>query len=302
MGIGTTPGQFLSVTYSSAGVFHVKSPSGETVECVIDSNYVSKLSIIDSGAAVDTRWLTLQTDGGTSKFLSRKDDGADNVGTILSMAHGTGLVTVPGTISAGRGIFGTATNNTSFELDGTMLMTGQATVWDDIRISGAQVRLGATAPSLEAFGPSGSLRTYRFETAAHQEIEFEVQMPHGWKPGRIYPHVHWAPIDTTTGNVVWQLEYAFQSIGGVFGAPATMASIPAAAGGTAWAHKLTDLQTAAGANYIDGSALGLSSMLVGRLHRDSGAAPDTLAQDVAFLEIDMHYEMDTIGSRLPSEK
>jgi hypothetical protein len=57
-----------------------------------------------------------------------------------------------------------------------------------------------------------------------------------------------------------------------------------------------------GKNYIAGTGQGISSMLVCRLHRDAGKGADTLAAAVAFLEFDVHFEIDTLGSRTPTAK
>lgn len=172
-----------------------------------------------------------------------------------------------------------------------------APAWEDIRTTGEQTRVGTTAPSFAAFGPSGSLKTLRFEAGHHDEVHFEIQMPHAWKEGTpIHPHVHWTPVSATAGNVVWELEYAWANINGTFGAPSNMASDPTAAGGTAWVHKMTDLKSG-GLDYIVGTGKTISSMLVCRLHRNAGAGSDTLAADVAFLEIDFHYQVDSMGSR-----
>lgn len=195
--------------------------------------------------------------------------------------------------------FGSIAGGNYLEIDtqtGNVLLAGNATVWDDLRISGANTRVGSTAPALVAFGPSGNLKTLQFETAHHDEVHFEFQMPHAWKEGtRIYPHVHWTPINTTAGNVVWELEYSWADMSGTFGAPGNMASAATAAGGVAWVHKKTDL-IEGGNNYIDGAGKKISSMLVCRLHRNAGAGSDTLAEAVAFLEFDIHYEMDGLGS------
>lgn len=186
--------------------------------------------------------------------------------------------------------------------DGILQMTGDATVWDDLRISGASARLGATAPTLSAFLGAGSIKALTFDSGQHDEVHFEVQMPHDWKEGTaIYPHVHWAPTTADAGNVVWQLDYTWASRNGTFGASTTMASAATAAGGTAWVHKMTDL-LAGGLNYIAGTGQTVSSMLVCRLHRDAGAGADTLAAGVAFLEFDIHYEKDTLGSRTATAK
>ena len=179
---------------------------------------------------------------------------------------------------------------------GEVSLNGAATQWDDLRVAGSQARPGVTAPTLGAFGPSGNLRTLRFDAGQHDEIEFEIQMPHSWKLGsKLYPHVHWAPVSATTGNVVWELEYAWANADGTFGAPSSMASDAQAAGGMAWVHKLAPLKSGGNA-YIDGTGKTLSSMLVCRLHRNAGSGSDTLNADVAFLEFDIHYEVDSFGS------
>lgn len=170
--------------------------------------------------------------------------------------------------------------------------------WEDIRIAGANTRVGVTAPAVAAFGPSGSLRALHFEQSHHDEIYFEIQMPHAWKEGsNIYPHVHWAPVSATAGNVVWQLDYSWANNGETFGAPATMTSDATAAGGTAWVHKGNPLRDGSGNAFISGAGKKISSMLVCRIHRDAGAGADTLAADAAFLEFDIHYEVDSFGSR-----
>ena len=180
---------------------------------------------------------------------------------------------------------------------GNLRLNGAATQWDDLRIAGSAVRLGVTAPTLAAFGPSGSIRCLRFDSGQHDEIYFEIQMPHSWREGsNIYPHVHWSPVSATAGNVVWQFDYIWADIGDAFGAPTTMTSDATAAGGTAWVHKLSVLKDGSSNAYIDGTGKTLSSMLVCRLHRDAGAGSDTLAADVAFLEFDIHYEVDSFGS------
>lgn len=197
-------------------------------------------------------------------------------------------------------IIGDADGNDYISIEnqsGEMRLVGEATAWEDLRISGAMVRLGSTAPTLGAFGPSGGLKVLRFESSHHDEIHFEIQMPHAWKEGTyIYPHVHWTPVNTTTGNVVWELEYAWTNINGTFGAPSSLTSDATAAGGTAWVHKVTPLKDGSSNTYIDGTGKTISSMLVCRLHRNAGSGSDTLASDVAFLEFDIHYEVDSFGS------
>lgn len=187
--------------------------------------------------------------------------------------------------------------------EGILHMSGNATVWDDLRISGSAARLGSTAPTLSAFLGAGNIKALTFDAGQHDEIHFEVQMPHDWKQGtNIYPHVHWTPATADAGNVVWQLDYTWASHSGTFGASATLTSDATPAGGTAWVHKMTELKDGSGNNYIAGTGQTISSMLVCRLHRDAGAGTDTLAAAVSFLEFDIHYERDTLGSRTATAK
>lgn len=210
---------------------------------------------------------------------------------------GTGVTTNSNKIR-----FGNPGGGHYIEIDltnGNLRLYGNATQWDDLRIAGSNVRLGATAPTLATFGPSGNLRTLRFDAGQNDEVFFEIQMPHAWKEGsRIYPHVHWAPVSATAGNVVWTLEYSWANINEAFGAPSTMNTDATAAGGTAWVHKITAFKDGSANAYIDGTGKTLSSMIAFRLSRNAGAGSDTLAADVAFLEFDIHYEVDSFGSDL----
>lgn len=226
----------------------------------------------------------------------------NNAGTWEDYPLGVGSrVTVSGTKIRFGGIAG----GNYFEIDavtGTVRLVGDATTYDDFRVEASVVKPGATAPNWKAFGPSGNLQALMFEASHHDEAYFEMQLPHNWKIGsNIYPHVHWTPVNATAGNVVWELEYSWANVGSAFGAPGNMATDATAAGGTAWVHKLTDFKES-GNNYISGAGKTLSSMLVCRLHRNSNAGSDTLNQDVALLEVDFHYQIDSLGSDEPMVK
>lgn len=195
--------------------------------------------------------------------------------------------------------FGNSAGGNYLEIDlttGNLRLFGNATQWDDLRVSASVAKPGATAPSYKAFGPSGNLQALMFEAGHHDEVFFEIQMPHNWKEGTdIHPHVHWTPTTADAGNVVWDLDYSWANIDGTFGAPSTMATDARAAGGTAWVHKMDDFKTG-GVETISGTGKTLSSMLVCRLHRNSNSGSDTLNKDVALLEFDIHYEVDSFGS------
>jgi len=61
-----------------------------------------------------------------------------------------------------------------------------------------------------------------------------------------------------------------------------------------WKHLLA---SGTGITPSSGTQDGLSSLLIGRLYRVGGGTGDTYAASAALISIDIHYELNTIGSR-----
>ncbi len=201
-----------------------------------------------------------------------------------------------GNVSAG--------NYTEFEADGTMVAHGNAATWDDMRIiPGAFVFAGLNDPTIVDWQPGGSGTTFKvYEFATSNQAFFTVQVPHGYKEGsNLSVHIHWTP--GTRGNeeadktVAWKLDYSWANIDGTFGVSAT-ADMTDTCTGVDHAHLMTP------AVDIPGTGKTISSMLVGRIYRDTGDSwVGTLSgQRPILLEIDFHFEQDTIGSRLVNTK
>lgn len=178
---------------------------------------------------------------------------------------------------------------------GHVILHGSATTFDDLRVSPLTAKLrGTSDPSFEQFKDNGATSVgvfcFHFSKTIVEEIFFTVQLPHGYKEGSdIYPHVHWSPIDTDTGSVVWRLEYVWQNFGGTFGDTSNI-SVVDPAEGVAYKHQI------AGLPVIDGTGGTISSVLVCRLYRNGAAVKDTYDNKAALLEFDFHYEADTDGS------
>ena len=173
----------------------------------------------------------------------------------------------------------------------------QETVWDDLRTPSNSVKVQGSSgiPSYAQFADDGSgstgVYTYMFEPTDLNQVFFTIQMPHTYKEGTdLVPHVHWAPQSTNGGNCEWKMEYTIANIGTVFGDTATVTMLDAA-DGTINKHQVTTGAT------IDGSGMDISHMLVCRLYRDGGEGDDTFTGDAAFLEFDVHFEINTMGSR-----
>ena len=197
-------------------------------------------------------------------------------------------------------------NYSQFESDGTLAFHGNATVWDDMRVTPAGFdKVGIADPALVSYTPAGSIATYLYEFQKDDIAYFTVQMPHNYKVGEdIYVHVHWTPGpngNEENGNTVgWKVDYTWASINGTFGA-LTTADLSDACDGTDHKHQMTpDVQ-------IAGDSKGISSMLLCNIKRTDTGTDDTWTGTASgalplLLEVDFHYPIDTVGSRDRSSK
>lgn len=205
---------------------------------------------------------------------------------------------------------GASVNYAEHEADGTLVLHGAATYFEDLRIEPSVRTSGNHAPVLEKWGDdlagtSIGVWAYSFDdvsAADEKEVMFSMQMPHAWKLGSdIAIHVHWlANLADTTATPRWGLEYCMAEIGTTF--PDT--TIVYAVGNTeadadvkAYHHYVT----AFAAITPGASADGISTVLMGRLFRNSSNAADTYnvggGNKCGLLYVDAHVECDALGSR-----
>jgi hypothetical protein len=173
-------------------------------------------------------------------------------------------------------------------------------VWDDMRVvPGSFDRPGVSDPDIFTYDVNGGgTNTYLYEFDNNDVVSFTIQLPHTYKTGTdIYCHVHWTPgaIGTAqSGNFAyWKLDYSWANINGNFGTMGTL-DLKDACDGTNHKHQMSPDVV------IDGhtSAKGISSMLICNLRRtDEATTPWNNAQGPLLLEIDFHYQIDTMGSR-----
>ncbi len=196
---------------------------------------------------------------------------------------------------------GDATNYTEIEDDGTIEFNGTATVWNDyvVPLSSAKAR-GTKFPGYEAFMDDGAGSTgvwaYAFDAGAEEELSFTVQMPHSWNGTIICPHLHWSPANDNSGSVVWGIEYTWieynSSTPNTF--PATTIETKTAAITTSdHKHLITEFTGITPSSDQDN----ISSILVMRLFRDATNGSDDYNSDAFGLSFDLHYEINTVGSR-----
>jgi hypothetical protein len=187
-------------------------------------------------------------------------------------------------------------NDTKFETDGTIVMEGAATVWDDLRVS---LDKGSSSASLEfVWGSTGPQIWYFRDNNGLEAMSFVVQLPHSWKEGTaIYPHIHWMPKASESGNVEWNLDYSWQNYD-----PTTPLAFPTFTTSTvtvagpfvANTHRITSLTGGAG---LIGTDKKISSILICKIWRNSSNGADTYNDDAGLLSLDFHFQIDTVGSR-----
>ena len=184
-----------------------------------------------------------------------------------------------------------------FEADGTLELHGAATVWDDLRVDAATGNPGTSPPGFDTF--LGGTMIYWFDKASDESIHFSVQLPHSWAGTAVYPHVHWVPKTSQTAqNVLWSLEYTWAEIGAVFPAATIVlaTSTNAPANPVASTHYMDTFDAITPTTSQDG----ISSMMICRLFRD--VSGDNYDDDAGLLEFDLHYEINTLGSRTTTAK
>jgi hypothetical protein len=213
----------------------------------------------------------------------------------VSNGNGTAgdpAVTLPSVIT-GPQKFGTETNYTEFEEDGTLIFNGAATVWEDDNFAAVALGIGASPPDLIAFD-GGAIQVRAFDGNAITEQLFGgAEYKHSAKEGaNIQFHLHWCPTTNNAGNVKWQLAYRWINVNDLTAGSDTVISVTQAASGVAWQPHKVAFPTVSGAGKTFGSQIGV------RIFRDPIDAADTYPDDAAIpFTFGYHYEIDTIGSR-----
>lgn len=197
----------------------------------------------------------------------------------------------------GTNKFGSATDYLQIDNSGNVEAVGGATWFDDLRIE-LTVRGSVKVPTYS--NVIGGIYAYEFDDAIlaqEKEVNFKMQLPHGWKIGSaIHLHIHWVAKATTSAGqkVRWGLEYTKANINGVFGATTTIyatdAVSPPSTTPTAMTHYLTEFAD------IDMTGMELSNFILCRMFRNSSDAADTYTDSAYVIGVDAHVEHNSLGS------
>jgi len=208
----------------------------------------------------------------------------------------TAGVPVAGTIVYNTATAGTTPNNVTpgyYFWNGTVWIKFAAgdtsvDVEDDLRVT---IDKGSNSAQLGSLtGISGPEIWFFRDNQGVEAMSFTLQLPHNWKDGTtIYPHIHWVPKSSASGNMRWNLDYTWANITtGTFSA-VTTSSVTINGPFTANQHLLTDLTS--GNVGIDATGKTYSSILICRIWRDSSAGLDTYAGDAGGLSMDFHISI-----------
>lgn len=184
---------------------------------------------------------------------------------------------------------GIAPNYTSFDTNGTLTQYGSATTYDD---SLSPIIIQANVSQAPSWSPTYMQYFFHDDILAQQDFAYvQIQLSHKYKNGSdLECHLHWSPSSTNTGDVNFSLEYSIKPLGATYTLPYTKISAKQAGSGTAMKSQIFSFPD------INGSGLGASSVLVGKLMRESASTTDTFTGDAYVTYFDCHYEQDKLGT------
>ena len=201
--------------------------------------------------------------------------------------------------------FGTSSDNTHFEKDGTLVMSGSAIVYNDVPpVPLINARLGgANQPSLTAI--QGNVQALTF--AINDYVFGSYEILHEYKEGTdIDMHIHWATqsSDNTDRGVKWEIEYTISNLNET---PPLTNTFPASvvvsqevtipANTPAKAHVYTDIALIPGAN------IKIGAYILWRLRRiASTTVPTAPSANPYAIALGAHIQQDTLGSRIEHTK
>lgn len=227
--------------------------------------------------------------------LSTTTDAATVTNPAVSLLVYNTNTSITGAYAAGAGYYYNA--GTTLAPSWRRLVGDGETRWDDLRVT---LDKGSNSAALDYLnGSSGPQVWYFRNNQGVESMSFTVQLPHSWKEGTtIYPHLHWTPRSSATGNVEWNFEYTWANYDAVTPQvfPAITTNTVVATGAfTANSHNISPLSTS---NIgLDGAGKKISSILICRIWRNSGNTADTYNADAGVLFVDFHIQIDSWGSR-----
>jgi len=166
-------------------------------------------------------------------------------------------------------------------------------LWDDLRAPASAINPQGQASDPDVDAVNGGLL---FGSGTPEIVFVQMQFPHTWAEGTyIVPHVHWQKTTSASGGVAWRMEYKWVPIGEVMDATWTELNTDTTVPGTP-DDDTADKHVISSFGRVQTPNKKISDMLLIKVSRQPGEAGDTYAADARFLEFDIHYQVNSIGS------
>ena len=178
------------------------------------------------------------------------------------------------------------TNYTQIDENGDLLLVGSATAWEDLRFPATAIRQGATTkPDFDTTN-LGLL----FPQNDNAEIAYIIaQLHHSYKlESNIHPHIHY--VQDEEEEPVFKIDYRWYKNG----ADPTGGFTTITANTFIFTYTSGSIMQKISFPTISGSGIDtVSSILDIKLYRDD----NVVTGDILVKEFDVHYEIDTFGSK-----
>lgn len=175
-------------------------------------------------------------------------------------------------------------NSLNLTADGQpLVLTGNATVWNDFAITSTALASGAFAPSLTQFN---NTVFYCYAGSVRNEFSYgSTELFHDWKEGSsLYPHIH--TITAAPANYTFRLDYT------LYNSQKTVSGFRE----MNITHEGYGVVVDTLGAPIDASGFGIGSVFGFTITRLQDASFDTYTGCVGVAQVSVHYESDTLGS------
>lgn len=286
--LGVTGEAVADVTHTAAGVGgNAKTYGASEARGVVGVGKVSATGDTAESVGVEGRVTDPHAGGNNVAFRAYATTGALN----YSFKGYSGLMLNAESITSGDG-----TDYITIDKEYGIRLGGTATNYKDLYPT-QFIPSPVSGATVTAY--NGNLAGYELTKNATKAVQAMFQLNHDYKEGSsVYPHLHvFAPSATGT-KLKLTIEYTWVNIDAT--GAVTPTETPVLITGITASTVKNNLVIPLGT--ISGDLKTISSILTIRVRRDTNDADSDIDSSVWLKSIDLHYEIDTIGSRTVSGK
>jgi hypothetical protein len=223
--------------------------------------------------------------------------------TVDGVVRGFALATESSLVASGIASYASSTGATGrakYAIDPVtkdiffLTESGEVVCWEDLQCPPEAFNAAGVAspPTLDSAVVPG---TWLFSGTTENNLAVIRQLPHRWKAGTLLkPHVHWEKTTTEPGEVMWQWCYTIANVREVFPAYSVYFD------GTNAAPHLNTVRMHAVDTFPSVDMVGKreSCMICLQVRRLPTHVSDTYPGNARFLEFDIHYMSNKLGTTI----